>query len=320
MADYQPALNRFSILVCVLALLAGCTDVSRDEDNPAVQSQGFHKQIIDWRLQRYQGALERALTLNQAVRSYLDNPAGQGLQELQQHWLTAHESWLEASFLDHGETDGQSLIDAWPIEPGYLDSLPAYPESGLVNDMTLTMNSSTVRQQHQYTDDREVALGFHVIEYYVFSRDVADLTGDNPANERRRLLLSLSAELLLLDMQSYQPTGLPASPAGTVARLHEMSQGLLSEFNRLGEHSRFSGSSLRNIDIRLRTMRDLLDQPPTLNHYLIDRNPEAARTFNGSLNKAIRLVTGRAELDEASTAHALLLVASISHQLEDFVE
>ena len=103
-------------------------------------------------------------------------------------------------------------LDAWPLYPAYVDALPAWPDSGIVNDPALELTGASLRRQQGATADGEVALGFQPIRLLIAGaegapRQAKDLRaeGDEPAaalRERRRTYLKLAADQLQADLNA----------------------------------------------------------------------------------------------------------------------
>ncbi|MDA0273344.1 MAG: hypothetical protein O3C68_08840, partial [Proteobacteria bacterium] len=171
-----------------------------------------------------------------------------------------------------------------------------------------------------------VALGFHVLEYYAFERSLGDFGVDARNYRKRQQVIQLVAELLLRDITSFsssQETGTEAnedSYSVLLLKIQRRLQLVFSEFNLLGEHSPFSGRSSQNVGAQLGAIAELLDEPVGLNHYLIELNPESAQTFNETLIEARTLLPALGQPDEAASSRLLLLIASLSQQLGDFVK
>ena len=192
----------------------------------------------------------------------------------------------------------------------------------MVNDSTLDITSSSLTGQHQITDESEVALGFHVLEYYAFGREPDDFLEDANNYEKRRTLVQLGAELLLLDIILFseswrdQPAG-EYSHSILISRILSRIQALFSEFNLLGEHSPYSERSSQNISAQLDAIAELLDEPVGLNHFLIELNADSARIFNETLHEARTLLPPQGRPDEIVSSRLVLLISSLSQQLED---
>lgn len=173
-----------------------------------------------------QALLEQALTsqadLHQTLQAFLTTPSEQTLLDAQDAWRRCHEDWHRLDPLLALADSNPGLfarlqeavfnIDAYPLLPGYIDAIAAYPHSGIVNDISLTINASTLRAQHGLTDAGDVALGFHAMEFLLWGEHgernpddfalVQEATvaqsnaglniADLPNNRRRDMLLLLS--------------------------------------------------------------------------------------------------------------------------------
>jgi hypothetical protein len=125
-----------------------------------------------------------------------------------------------------GINQWRKKIAAWPIQPGYLDSFGPHIHSGIVNDITLSIDSYTLRSQHLMTSSEEATLGLYAIEYLLFgdkeyknerntnfkrflkvaelpkSLAQAGLTINELPNNRRRALIELQTRLLVNDIHT----------------------------------------------------------------------------------------------------------------------
>ncbi len=145
-------------------------------------------------------ARENIDVLGDAVVQFLATPDETSRDSFQNAWIGAHTAYLR---LTTGNTIAPNLatsIDPWPIEPGFIDSLPEYPDSGIISDTTIPITLDALREQHQFSDEAEVSLGFHIVEYYAFSREVDDLVSGGERNNRRRLMLAEVATALEQDI------------------------------------------------------------------------------------------------------------------------
>ncbi len=127
-------------------------------------------------------ALNQAQILDGLITSLLHHPNPLSLEEAQNTWLKAYQAYLRVSFFHdiprfekpqhHENADTYHLIDeqldTWPIEAGYIDYLPQYPLSGIINDMTLKISEQDILQQHGFSDRRFASVGFHPMEFLLF--------------------------------------------------------------------------------------------------------------------------------------------------------
>lgn len=141
-----------------------------------------------------------------SVTKMLDDPSRINLEESRTQWLIALNSYERTAFTRYllrvaaqGTAVEQSLalqldnleylINNWPIQPGYLDYLPSYPQSGVVNDTTLPLNELSIRDQHGKFDIAESTLGFHVIEFLLWgSANALNQNGSTPQSSANNFL------------------------------------------------------------------------------------------------------------------------------------
>lgn len=130
-------------------------------------------------------ALNQAQNLDNLITALLHHPNPSSLEEAQTAWRKAYDAYLRVSFFarfprfekpqyrENAETYGVivELLDSWPIEAGYIDYLPVYPLSGIVNDMTLRINQENLLEQHGFSDMRYASVGFHPLEFLLFGQD-----------------------------------------------------------------------------------------------------------------------------------------------------
>lgn len=99
-----------------------------------------------------------------------------------------------------------------PILPGYVDYLAQYPNSGIVNDITLTLSESSLRGQQGLTDSGEVSIGFEVIAFILmgeqrYNQSLAPRPSydfEEPHANRRRKYLTIAVSLLQQDLTALQ--------------------------------------------------------------------------------------------------------------------
>lgn len=176
-------------------------------------------------------------TLTAIVEDFLNSPTEQSAEEVRNAWLEAHNAYEANSIHRYfaqtvlSESAGLEMfelhyqLDHWPILPGYIDYVGQYPQSGIVNDMTVPLDTQVIREQHGRFDINEASTGFHVIEFLLWGEnqvgdDVRPVSDFRPvtslntqqqsdglelfqlSENRRREYLVLSASILNEDFQS----------------------------------------------------------------------------------------------------------------------
>ena len=174
--------------------------------------------------------------LQSAIGEFLAQTNIENLDRARQSWLLAHSAYelttlhryFAASILDEQNSIAllqlQYQINHWPIVPGYLDYVDGYPDSGIVHDINVSLDSIGLRDQHGAFDISEVTLGFHVLEFLLWGsrdtqselRSVDDFIEidaldasqiesghslEQLSNNRRRQLLAIIADILLGDFR-----------------------------------------------------------------------------------------------------------------------
>lgn len=227
----------------LLALLSGC-ERGADTPEPAAPStapaasaasDGALTLTTTRAWQYFTGQLEQCLlpatALREGVDRLLQAPDAAALALARQHWHTSHNCLQTlAPLLDLARVSSGLFgalrplrynLDAWPLQPGYLDYFDVYPHSGLVNDISVSLNAGNLRRQHGLTDAGDVSMGLHAMAYLLWgeqgqrppadfvatpepttAQQTAGLTSADLPNNRRRQLLALQAQLLLDDLHS----------------------------------------------------------------------------------------------------------------------
>lgn len=305
-----------------LVLFAGCAERLETETNAQDPIQ-LGIAIKSWQQGKTEPMVHAMDQLSEATGLFFRSPTIESRLVWQSAWISAHDNFLSASILY--SPDNFRRIDAWPMETGFLDSLPDYPGSGIVSDDTLEITATSLQEQHQITDASEVALGFHVLEYYAFERDIEDFGRDAPNYQKRQQLVQLVAELLLVDITSFSRAQETESETNQnsypllLLKIQRRFQLVFSEFDLLDEHILRDNGSTRNVTTQLDAIAELLDEPIGLNRFLIELNPESTLTFNATLLEAQTLLPSMEQPDEATSSRLVLLIASLEQQLGDFV-
>ncbi|WP_339615631.1 imelysin family protein [uncultured Gilvimarinus sp.] len=235
-------MTRHVILIALTAFLCSCdrttetsgahsTALSPASDSPALAESKLDSDAIasksielwDNTGARLQDFAEHCQRLESSVLQLLENPTESQLQNTQQQWRQLHGELRQLTMAMSLATRNPGLftplaqalgkIDRQPIAAGYLDSVEGYPNSGLINDISLEINHTTLRQQHGLTADNEASLGLHPLEFILFgetgqrsasdfarqTKSTPELASVNQPQNRRRDYLALSGKLLCDD-------------------------------------------------------------------------------------------------------------------------
>jgi hypothetical protein len=340
---------KFAALVMLSVLLCACNQPAGEAQNPESPIPPESPTIINT-LRTLTDAQNRNTliysdALLMAVNQFLASPSEETRTAFQQAWLKAHEAFASTRALIMDEENDELLfrIDAWPIQPGFLDSLPGYPDSGIINDFAIAISPETLRRQHGITDSEEVSLGFHPLEYYAFARPISDFVvtqGDSAAEEsieRRRKAVKLIAEDLnaslnqLTARMSVEVSNLELTPGDGPANDHLVLY-VLSGTRRTAHHGfrqanlvvdkdqghcEFSQSSLASLGHEMRTVRTIFAKSGPLMERLYALDERTARNLDTTLNQAVNVLSSD-PVPETERAKLPLMLSAVNHQLEEF--
>lgn len=262
------------LFVLSLLVIAACSPKQEEPVSnntvTTIDSTAFAAQVGIVAYTRLSHANQAAQNLDSKLASFMHHPNPMSQAEIQQSWRKAYDSFLNSlifAYLPiqdppewlHQRIGYQHLLtqlDSWPIEGGYIDYIEGYPFSGIVNDLTLTIDEASIRAQHRFTDNSNVSLGYQALEFMFWGgngersahdffpqENTAPLPMSDPEqaldnsyeelsheevlpiepqnHNRRRHYTQLLSELLLKDLHRVQRRWEPSS--GYYARLLQQS-------------------------------------------------------------------------------------------------
>ena len=139
--------------------------------------------LLQWIQQRTSSQL--AQQLQRDVSMLLDEPSEQRLQAARASWQQTYLAFLSARVLGYvsiqeppewhrNHSSGAqtyALIDSWPVTGGYIDHVPGYPLSGVVNDRTLAITAPVLLEQQGFSSEDDISVGFHAVRFMLFGED-----------------------------------------------------------------------------------------------------------------------------------------------------
>ncbi len=324
--------------VCLLTigLLSGCEKSAPDPGKPSLEFITPEKvkettaYFLTIRNQRAAVALSTATLLSESIDRFLADPGTDNRQQVSERWKQAHAAFLEAIFYrSNAIADQIYLLDAWPIQRGFLDEVPGYPDSGIIHDISLPITMETLRAQHGITDVEEVSLGFHALAFLALESPLKRFNEPrDEVIERRSETLRLITLLLLehltalIDMEAQDLVDIPPvneEPVEAlkfiILRFHTNVVGLFSEVGAL------EGDNFIHLDQALLVSQvkllHLLTAPPSPFAELIRRiDQQIASDYQHTLAQAKTLLSAD-DLDPGARSRIPLLLAALGHQLED---
>lgn len=191
-------LRKLTLAVTLITLLAGCDNQPEEPANvsaPAMpqaryqtsaeQSSAFVSHLGLSAYTAMSMAAQDAQELDSRLQSFLYHPNPMSLKEVRDAWREAYSAFLQTLIysrlpisdppdwykkgIDYRHT--LILLDSWPIEGGYIDHVPGYPFSGIVNDLTLELNEDSLLAQHGFSDPSYASVGYHAFEFMLWGED-----------------------------------------------------------------------------------------------------------------------------------------------------
>jgi putative iron-regulated protein len=214
-------------LACALLVLTSPTAAA--VQSGAKPASAFDVALRDWvhanaamTARAYARAASDAERLRTAIAAFLGAPSEATLAGARVAWMASRASYepTEVFRFSDGPIDGanalggregpENRINAWPMDEAYLDSVANSPRGGLIPNLSIPMDRSLLGHAHGASDDTQVTLGFHAIEFLLWGQDRDTVTaGQRPATDyapggavrdRRRLCLAMMTDSLVADL------------------------------------------------------------------------------------------------------------------------
>lgn len=127
----------------------------------------------------YEDSLAGARALETAIDTFIAAPSEANLTAARDAWLASREPYLQSEVfrfyegpIDNAEDGPEGMINAWPMDEAFVDYVDGMPTSGLVNDLSITIDRPTLEGLNESGGATEnVATGFHPIEFMLWGQD-----------------------------------------------------------------------------------------------------------------------------------------------------
>ncbi|MAX81989.1 MAG: peptidase m75, imelysin [Crocinitomicaceae bacterium] len=128
----------------------------------------------------YQEAYNKAVEMESAIDAFVSNPTSSTQQSAKDAWLAAREPYglTEAFRFGDGPIDDEDgpegLLNAWPLDEGYIDYTEMDLTSGIINDPTNypTISEDLLESLNEEGGEENVSVGFHAIEFLLWGQDL----------------------------------------------------------------------------------------------------------------------------------------------------
>lgn len=206
-------------------VMVGCRKKeNKGEKNPAVTDElktGVLENYASIVYQSYQDSYDKAVVLQQAINSFVASPSATTLQTTKDAWLDAREPYgqTEVYRFYEGPIDAEGGpegdLNAWPLDESFIDYTRDDATSGIINDLTVTIDATTLRSKNEEDGvETNVSIGYHAIEFLLWGQDDADASLKTSGSrsftdyttaanaDRRGEYLKVCATLLVEDLQT----------------------------------------------------------------------------------------------------------------------
>jgi putative iron-regulated protein len=163
----------------------------------------------------YWTSLKSAQTMDAAIKAFVASPTDETLTAARTAWFGARSDYgtteafrFYGGPIDVARTGVEVLINAWPIDEGFVDYVEGNPESGIINDPVTypTIDAELLTSLNLQGGETNVSAGWHVIEFLLWGQDLnSEGPGARPvtdyttaANAQRRGAYLLTASEVLL--------------------------------------------------------------------------------------------------------------------------
>ncbi|MFE8602129.1 imelysin family protein [Archangium violaceum] len=213
------------VLVAGTLVSAGCATDPLEESRARPVVERYAALVNE----NYTDVVTKAKELQTAVNVFVADPTEAKLAAARNAWLAARPAYGQSEAfrfyggpIDDEDTGPEGLINAWPLDEAYIDSVRGAPEAGIIN-ATLefpTLTEELLTSLNERDGETNIATGYHAIEFLLWGQDESKTgPGNRPASDfetapnadRRRQYLKLATELLVKDLESVQAQWAPGA-------------------------------------------------------------------------------------------------------------
>tara|TARA_B100000902_G_scaffold312948_1_gene303258 strand:+ start:374 stop:1546 length:1173 start_codon:yes stop_codon:yes gene_type:complete len=163
----------------------------------------------------YAASLASAQVMHQAIDAFVANPTASNLDDAKNAWLIARSDYgpteafrFYGGPIDNDETGTEGLINAWPLDEGYIDYVDGNADAGIINQPGEypTIDADLLISLNEDGGEANISTGWHAIEFLLWGQDLS-LTGagarpvddytSNANADRRGAYLMVASELLV---------------------------------------------------------------------------------------------------------------------------
>ena len=205
--------------------LLGCSGAHHSEQRSAAALT-----YADIVFASYQDSLIAAEQLRLALAAFTASPSEESLALAREAWLAAREPYgqTEAYRFYGGPIDDEdgpeALINAWPLDEAYIDSVVGDATTGIINavDEHPELTAELLISSNEAGAEENVSTGYHAIEFLLWGQDLSEtgpgsrpftdyVEGEGTNASRRARYLNLVADVLVSHLEelvaAWDPSG-----------------------------------------------------------------------------------------------------------------
>ncbi len=235
------ASKRLAVLLFVplMAIVMACgsdespTTVPAATTGPTGPTAALKSQVIENYARgvhhSYVVSLNSAIAMDGAIDRFIASPSAATLEAAKRAWLEARDDYgpteafrFYGGPIDNDDDGVEGLVNAWPLDEGYIDYVEGNPAAGIINmrDDFPVIDADLIVSLNEEGGEENVSTGWHAIEFLLWGQDLnADGPGDRPYtdyttksnSERRKTYLSVASDVLVshLDglVKDWDPNG-----------------------------------------------------------------------------------------------------------------
>ena len=213
-------------LACLL-LAASCTKPQSGVSQKNVDLSDIVKTYSEIVHASYEDSLTTAKEMQTAINSFVEQPSQKSFALAKDAWLKARAPYGQTEVYrfyggpidDEDGPEGQ--LNAWPLDEAYIDYVEGDSNSGIINDLSLTLTKESLMDANEKGGEANVSTGYHAIEFLLWGQDLsANGPGYRPIwdfttaknHERRTQYLQTVTEILIADLEHLVAEWAPNSP------------------------------------------------------------------------------------------------------------
>ena len=171
----------------VLAAACGASGPSDGTMRDAVETyaRGVHA--------AYSASLATAQDMDAAIDAFLANATPATFEGAKRAWLLARDDYNPTEAfrfyggpIDDEETGVEGLLNAWPLDEGYIDYVEGNAAAGIINDPGTypTIDTDLIVSLNEVGGEANISTGWHAIEFLLWGQDLsADGPGARPLSD-----------------------------------------------------------------------------------------------------------------------------------------